>query len=199
MTFLEAAEWRYATQEYDTSKTISPEQINELKKSLQLCPSGINSQPWKFYFIQDKDIKNRLAEYSTYNGRKIVEAPLVIVFCAQQNADSLKKELESFQPEKKINVFNNMRQILGERKLKEWMTYQVYVAIGFTIAACAEMKLDSTPIEGFDAEGYAHLLSTEEYQPILAMTIGHRSPDDYNSRDRIPRVRKPLSEIIIDL
>ncbi len=57
MNFLVAANWRYATQEYNTSKTISKEKIEQLKQSMQLCPSGINSQPWKFYFIQDMKLK----------------------------------------------------------------------------------------------------------------------------------------------
>lgn len=199
MNFLEAAEWRYATQEYDTSKNLSPNQIDELKNSMQLCPSGINSQPWKFYFIQDNEIKNELAEYSTYNGRKIIEAPLVIVFCAQQNISDLKAELSSFQPERKMKVFDAMLETYDDNQMKNWMINQVYVSIGFTVAACATMKLDATPIEGFNVKGYTKVLNEENYIPILSMTVGHRSPNDYNSRQKIPRIRKPLSQIIVDL
>ena len=64
MTFLQNMQNRYTTKVYDPSKSLTNEQIAELKEILQLSPSSINSQPWKFYFVRDKAKKEEIAEVS---------------------------------------------------------------------------------------------------------------------------------------
>ena len=49
-------EQRYTTKKYDVSKKIENQKIEELKEILRLSPSSINSQPWKFTFVSDKEL-----------------------------------------------------------------------------------------------------------------------------------------------
>ena len=63
MSFINAMQERYTTKVYDETKKIDPKHIEELKESLRLSPSSINSQPWKFTFVSDQDT------ITTRNGR----------------------------------------------------------------------------------------------------------------------------------
>ena len=43
---IEALNTRYATQEFDASKTISAEDLDTLIESMRLAPSSYGVQPW---------------------------------------------------------------------------------------------------------------------------------------------------------
>ncbi|MFU2118735.1 nitroreductase family protein [Ornithobacterium rhinotracheale] len=80
MNFLQAMQERYTTKVYDETKKIDEKEITELKEILRLSPSSINSQPWKFLFIEEPELKAKLAERSFYNEPKIKNASCLVVF-----------------------------------------------------------------------------------------------------------------------
>ena len=64
MSFITSMQQRYTTKKYDPTKKIDSQKIEELKQILQLSPSSINSQPWKFTFVSDQKTKEKLSEVS---------------------------------------------------------------------------------------------------------------------------------------
>ena len=87
MNFLELANSRYSTKNYDSSKKISKDKIEDLKKIIRLSPSSINSQPWRFVFVEDEAKKSQLASVSLFNEEKVRDSGLLVVFYV---ADDLK-------------------------------------------------------------------------------------------------------------
>lgn len=79
MEVLELAKARYAAKKYDSNKRIPQETVDALKEVLRLSPSSINIQPWKFTFVQNKEVKSQLAAASLHNESKINEADLLVV------------------------------------------------------------------------------------------------------------------------
>ena len=71
MEFINLSKSRYTTKKYNSSKKISDNEIEELREILRLSPSSINSQPWKFFFVSNEEIKKQLAEVSYFNEQKI--------------------------------------------------------------------------------------------------------------------------------
>jgi nitroreductase / dihydropteridine reductase len=61
MNILELIQKRYTAKKYNTDKAIPQEKIEDLKEILRLTPSSINIQPWKFTFVQNPEIKAKLA------------------------------------------------------------------------------------------------------------------------------------------
>jgi nitroreductase len=61
----------------------------------------------------------------------------------------------------------------------EWAKKQVYIAQGFMLAACAELNIDSCPMEGFNPDAVAEILSIpEELSVAVIIPIGYRSSDE---------------------
>ena len=78
-----------------------------------------------------------------------------------------------------------------------WAVHQTYIALGYATFAAAQMGIDATPIEGFDAAALNRLLSlnTEDEEAVVMLTLGYRNEKE----DRLalqPKVRKPLDLLV---
>jgi nitroreductase len=77
---ISALKWRYATKQFDSSKTLSDGQISEIETMLQLTPSSFGLQPWGFVIVSNRETKNALLEHS-WNQKQVTDASHVIVLC----------------------------------------------------------------------------------------------------------------------
>jgi nitroreductase len=58
----------------------------------------------------------------------------------------------------------------------DWAARQTYIAHGFALAACAELEIDSCPMEGADFDAIGDILGLPETQKALVMLpIGYRA------------------------
>ncbi|MCO4780212.1 MAG: nitroreductase family protein, partial [Flavobacteriaceae bacterium] len=87
----------------------------------------------------------------------------------------------------------------SEDEISSWATKQVYLTMGHMLASLAALQIDACPMEGLDPQAYDKILDLEAKQlkTIVAMPIGVRAPDDTSATAL--KVRKDLSDIIIDL
>jgi nitroreductase len=85
---------------------------------------------------------------------------------------------------------------LSETATSEWTIRQAYIALGQVMHTCANLRIDATPMEGFDKGAFdeALNLTSNNLQSVLLLALGYRSPEDKLSS--LAKVRKPLSEII---
>lgn len=196
MSFLDLAQTRYATKRYNPAKPIPPGKIEELKQILRLTPSSINCQPWKFTFVQDPELKAKLAAVSMYNEHKIQDAPLLIVFQVVQDLEVFEDFARNEWEERMAEMFFQAREALSEAQIQGWFTHQVYIALGFCLAACASLELDATPMEGIEKEKYAELLGCTSHHPVLAVCVGYRADDDFNDPAHQPKIRRALEVVV---
>lgn len=196
MNPLTIAQKRYSAKKYDNSKNISPDKIEILKSTLHLAPSSINIQPWKFTFVQDPEVKARLAEASLFNADKIKQANLLIVFSYPDDVTQFEDLIKEEMPVNILEMYFAGKNQMSEEQLKGWFIRQVYIAFGQAISACAALGLDSTPMEGIEAEKYMEILKMKDYKPIAVLSVGYASIDDYNRLDISPKTRRDLSKVI---
>jgi nitroreductase/dihydropteridine reductase len=195
-SFLDAAQSRYTTKAYNASLKIEDATIEELKEILRLSPSSINSQPWKFFFISDENVKNEFAKVSFFNEPKVKNASHLVVFCVISDVQRFEQQIHENSIQGQIDFFNTHIKPLPEATIKAWMANQVYLSLGFFLSACALMGIDSTPMEGIDKEGYASILNQEGYTPLFAVAIGNRDAEDANQPSVKPKSRRKLSEVV---
>ena len=196
MSFLESMQRRYTTNKYDSSKTIESEKIQELKKILQLSPSSINSQPWKFTFVSNKDTKQKLSQVSWLNTNKVLGSDFVVVFSRINNLDLFEKQIEQELPKGAVDYFKAFIKPLADEQLKAWFDKQVYLALGIFLSACAEMGIDATPMEGVEPESYDKILNQTDYATLMAVAIGYRDKEDFNQPSIKPKSRKNIDVVI---
>lgn len=196
MGFIQSMQERYTTKLYDGSKKINPEKIEELKEILRLSPSSINSQPWKFSFISDAETKNKLAEASFFNDKKIINCDTVVVFSRINNIELFEKQIEETLPQGAVGYYNQFIKPNSDEEIKSWFSRQVYLALGVLLSACAEMKIDSTPMEGIEPEKYNEILGLNDYHTLAAVAIGYRDTEDANQVSLKPKTRITRDKVI---
>lgn len=191
MSFIEIAKSRYTTKLYDANGKISDEDIEKLKEIIRLSPSSINSQPWKFTFVGEGEMKKKLADLAFWNKDKINAASHLVVFSVIDDIALFRSQLEKHLGEGSIKYFDQVILPRGEAEVKAWMRHQVYLSLGFFLSACASMGIDSTPMEGIENDKYDEVLGYEGYKSLFAVSIGYRSPEDKNQPSNNPKFRLP--------
>ena len=194
MSFLEIAQKRYATKAYRNEK-ISEAKIKELAEILRLAPSSVNSQPWKFAIIGDEALKADLAGHSFFNEQKIKEASHLVVFFAKDNVAEFEENFKQVAPQPILEFYAGMKAG-DEKNAKTWFQKQVYISLGFFLAACGAEGIDATPMEGIDTDYYSEKLQVEGYKAVLAVAVGYHSEADSNHPSKTPKRRLPLDEVV---
>lgn len=196
MSFTDIAKDRYTTKTYNRNERIPAEKIEQLKDILRLSPSSINSQPWKFTFVSDETVKQRLAGASYWNGDRINEASHLVVFSAIDDIRNFEKQIRENLPEGSVNYYNNFLKPKSEAEIRSWLQHQVYLSLGFFLSACASLAIDSTPMEGIQNDEYDKILQLDGYKTLFAVAIGYRNPEDANQPSVKPKSRLPLEMVI---
>ncbi|MFK7749755.1 MAG: NAD(P)H-dependent oxidoreductase [Kordia sp.] len=196
MSFLTTMQQRYTTKKYTPLKKITSEDKEALKEILRLAPSSINSQPWKFTFVSDSDTKKKLSEVSWLNTSKVIDSDTVIVFSRINNLELFEQQIEAELPEGAVNYFKEFIKPQTDAEIKAWFEKQVYLALGIFLSACAEMGIDSTPMEGIEPDNYDKILSEKDYKTIVAVAIGYRDEDDRNQPCKKPKSRRDLDKVV---
>lgn len=199
LNIVEISKRRYTTKHYDNSRVVSKKELDELLEVLRNAPSSVNSQPWHFIVIDNKTSQNKiLPAIAEFNHSRIKDSSYTIIFCikAALSDDYLKhllqKESEDGRfPNEEIKDAQDKgrRYFVGlnsqvNTKLYEWEKAQVYIALGQFLFAAAAINVDSTPIEGFDAEKLDTILNLKEQglKSTVIATIGFASKDDSNAK-----------------
>ena len=78
-----------------------------------------------------------------------------------------------------------------------WMIRQTYIALGFALVAAAELSIDSTPIEGFNAKVLNELLrlDTDREEAVVLLTLGYRNAEEDHLAKQ-PKIRKPMESLV---
>ena len=194
MNFLEIAQKRYTAKAYRNEK-ISEAKIKELAEILRLAPSSVNSQPWKFAIIGDEALKADLAGHSFFNEQKIKEASHLVVFFAKDNVAEFEENFKKVAPQPILEFYAGMKAG-DEKNAKTWFQKQVYISLGFFLAACGVEGIDATPMEGIDTDYYSEKLQVEGYKAVLAVAVGYHSEADSNHPSKTPKRRLPLDEVV---
>ena len=204
MKLIENLKWRYATKKYDTTKKVSEDDLQQIKEAIRLSPSSYGLQAFKVLDIKDKDIREKL-KLASYWQPQITEASHLLVFCGYADVNdghideylNLKADTQGFDVELLKEFRNFMKVFIEGRKSGKqvWTAKQTYIALSNAIAACAELKIDSTPMEGFESEKYNEILglSSKGLKADVLLAIGYRSDEDKTQYD--VKIRKPMESL----
>ncbi|MEO4006126.1 NAD(P)H-dependent oxidoreductase [Flavobacterium sp. CAU 1735] len=206
---IETLKWRYATKKFDATKKISNEDLETLKEAIRLSASSYGLQPYKVLIIENPEVRAKLQPVS-WGQSQIVEASHLLVFAnmtdfgAEQIDAFLNNIVETRQiPMESIAGYGDFMKskltTLPADKLSNWTSKQTYIALGNLLSAAAELKIDATPMEGFEAEKVNEILGLNELglNASLIATLGYRHEED--ATQHYAKVRKSNEELFINL
>ncbi|WP_047545670.1 NAD(P)H-dependent oxidoreductase [Psychroserpens sp. Hel_I_66] len=209
MSTINDLKWRYATKKFDSSRILSKEKINILKHAFNLTATSYGLQTLKLVIVLDKEIREQLIKHS-YNQKQVVDASHLFVICIEDDVvdshvtdyyDNIKKIRST--PETILAPYRNdlmkMMSNMTVKERQEWSIRQAYIALGNLMTVCAVERIDSCPMEGFIPKKYDEVLNLEEknLKSVLLLPVGYRADDDMFSEFK--KVRKQLSETVIEL
>ena len=203
--FIENQKWRYATKKFDAAKKISAADLETLKEAIQLSTSSYGLQLYKVFIIENPEVRAKLQPVS-WGQSQIVDASHLLVFAnivdVQENhiddyvqniaatrglsVDDL-KGYSDFMKSKIVSLPVDQKAV--------WTSKQTYLALGNLLNAAAELKIDVTPMEGFEPEKYNEILGLDKLglNASLVAAIGYRHEED--ATQHYAKVRKPIEEL----
>jgi len=189
MSFLANLEWRYAAKKFDTTKKVSDADLEKILEAIRLTPTSFGMQPYHFYVITNEE-KKQAIEAAAYHQPQITTSSHLIVMCARNDLTAVKDDYfdalsgGNNEAREKLSGFEQMVTGFLPHASPEWAKKQVYIAQGFALAACAELQIDSSPMEGFDAVKVTEILDLPEHlEAAVLLPIGYRA-DDENPRPK---------------
>lgn len=181
------------------------EDLEKLKETIRLSVSSYGLQLYKVLVIADQELKERLRRASS-DQRQITECSHLFVFCnytevKHEDIDDfikLKAEIQEIDPAGLRDKTDFMKAKLAEKSEEEktsWLKRQPYLALSNLLMACAELKIDACPMEGFDPDEYNEILELNRkgLNALVVAPIGYRSEDDLSQFAK--KVRKGSSQL----
>ena len=176
MEILKLLQERHTTKKYDASRKISDADFDLLLESLRLAPSSVNSQPWEFFIADTKEAKEKLLPaIADFNHSRVTDSDRLIVCAIHTDLDEPYKQALDDQeeadgrymdPAYKVDNGQRRRFFVGKYRdageIACWAGKQSYIAQGFLLYTAAALGIQSTPIEGWDADKVDEILGLRE-------------------------------------
>jgi len=208
-TFLDNQNWRYATKKFDASKKISSEDLNTLKEAIRLSSSSYGLQLYKVIIVENPELRAQL-QPAAWGQSQITEASHLIVFANQttvgnEDIEGYLKNAEQTRslPEGTMNGYGDFMKgaliNLPDDVKKVWTAKQTYLALANLLNAAAELKIDTTPMEGFDPVQFNAILGLDKLNLNAAVVaaVGYRHEED--ETQHYAKVRKSTEDLFITL
>ena len=205
MDIIETLNWRYATKKFDLDKTVSTQDLQTILEAGNLAATSYGLQPFQFVVVSDPQVKKQLVPAS-YNQPQPGQASHVIVIAVRTDVDAdfirasarLTEEVRSLEEGQLDQYAQQMVSAItsmDDAKRLIWAQKQVYIVLANLMCACAALKIDSCPMEGFVPKEYNRLLGLDEknLHASVILPIGYRASDD--EQQTLAKVRKPLQDM----
>ncbi|HBZ26340.1 MAG TPA: NAD(P)H-dependent oxidoreductase [Rikenellaceae bacterium] len=205
MNIIDNLKWRYATKKFDTTKKVSAENLELLKEAVNLSASSYGLQPFKILIIENPEIREKLRAAS-WGQPQITDSSHLLLFCnylevGPEKVDGylkLRADINNLKLEDSKDYGDMIKSLMAALtpvQMEVWTSKQTYIALGTLLAAAAELKIDSCPMEGFDKVEFNKILGLNEkgLSASVIGAVGYRSQDD--PYVVFKKVRKPLAEL----
>jgi|SRR5690554_5883735 len=203
MNLQETLKWRYAVKQY-SDKEVSDTDLNAIIDAINLSASSTGLQPYRLFVLKDKNLRKKLGA-SSFNPQ-IAEASHLLVFAAfenvsQENIDHYIQNVAAVReiPVEHLAEFKKALETgLLSRTIEEnfiWSSKQAYIALGTGLIAAADLKIDATPMEGFDSQLLDKLLDLKKQglKSVVLLSIGYRD-EEKDHFAKLKKVRLPKEQ-----
>ncbi|KAI3597511.1 Nitroreductase (plasmid) [Cupriavidus necator H850] len=189
---------RSAAKYYDSTATLSDEQIRELVRIGTSAPTSFHMQNWRFIAVRSPEAKARLSPIA-WSQPPITEAAVTFIVCGQL-ADSsvipdrlaplVEAGVAGVMPAEMVPEWEiparNLYMEYPQRQRDEAVRTATFGAAAMIYAA-RSLGLGSTPMIGFDAEGvHREFGLAQDEVPVLLLSVGAERPGNWPQKPRLP-------------
>lgn len=209
MSLLEDLNWRHAVKAYDPTKKVSEENIQKIIEAARLAPTSSGLQPFKILVIKDQNIKNQLAD-SALNPDCMRECSHVLIFAGwdRYTAERIDKVYDFTTDERGLprgrfsSYTDKLKSIYLAQSADENFAHiarQTYIALGMALAQAAELKIDTTPVEGFRNKAVDEVLELNKLglKSVSLMYVGY-ADQERDWLNQMKKVRTPIEDFVVE-
>lgn len=208
MALIEDLQWRHATKAYDPTKKVSKEDIEKIVEAARLAPTSSGLQPFRIIVVESQEVRERLVA-GALNPECMRDCSHLLVFAAwdkytEERIDTIYNRTteERELPEGRFNSYTDMIKKLYASQTEEQhfvhTAKQSYIALGLALAQAAELRVDTTPAEGFNNQIVDEVLDLASLglKSVSLMYVGYRDAEkDWLAP--MKKVRNPMEEFAI--
>lgn len=208
MSLIENLNWRHAVKAYDATKKVSTEDLHKILEAARLAPTSSGLQPFRVIVVENQELKEKMVQ-GALNPEVMKDCSQVLVFAAWDSYSDAKidkvydhhTDVRDLPRGRFGSYTDHIKELYNGQTKEEHFAHtarQTYIALGLAMAQAAELKIDSTPAEGFSNEVVDEMLGLKELglRSVSLLYLGYRDAEkDYLSH--MKKVRIPMEEFII--
>lgn len=208
MSLIEDLQWRHAAKAYDSTKKVSAEDLDKILESARLAPTSSGLQPFRVIVVENQDLKVQMMQ-GALNPEVMRDCSHVLVFAAwdRYSDEKIDKVYDYHTDVRELprgrfsSYTDQIKMIYGAQTPKEHFEHtakQTYIALGLAMAQAAELRIDSTPAEGFSTGVVDEILSLKEIglKSVTLLYLGYRDTEN-DWLSTMKKVRIPMEEFVI--
>jgi len=210
MSLIENLNWRYAVKAYDPTKKVSKENIDKIVEAARLAPTSSGLQPFKVIVVQNQEVKEKLVQ-GALNPECMRDCSHVLIFAAwdrytEKRIDDIYDLTtdERGLPRGRFDSYTDkLKEIYLNQTAEEnhaHIARQTYIALGMALVQAAELKIGSTPVEGFNNAVVDEVLNLSSLglKSVSLMYVGY-SDEQTDWLKSMKKVRNPKSDFVIEI
>lgn len=208
MDLISDLKWRYACK-WMNGKKVGDDEINLILEAIRLAPTSIGMQLFKVFVVNDEEKLMKIYEEAASRQHMIPGCSHLLVFAAYTQFTEedingytqrfgLARNIKGAELEAYRRKYVDYVATLDAETLPDWMARQTYIAMAYATMAAAKLRIDCTPVEGFDSNKMDEMLNLKEQNltSTLLLPIGYR--DEANDRSiGMAKVRKNSEDLFV--
>jgi oxygen-insensitive NAD(P)H nitroreductase len=205
MALLDDLKWRHAVKAYDPNKKLDKAVVEQIVEAARLAPTSSGLQQFRLIVVGNQELKEKMVA-GALNPDCMRECSHVIVFAAwdeytPERIDAIydKTTDERGLVRGRFKRYTDMlKENFGKMSKEEQFQHaanQSFIALGLALAQAAELKVDSTPIGGFDAQLVDELLGlpAKGLRSVSLLYLGY-ADDERDWLGKMKKVRNSMEE-----
>ncbi|MFP4458391.1 MAG: nitroreductase family protein [Candidatus Zixiibacteriota bacterium] len=138
---------------------ITKDMIHRLANSAKMAPSCFNNQPWRFVFVQSKEMLEKMRDAMMKGNEWTYDASMIIAVISKKDLDCSVKGMDYYK-------------------------FDVGMSVGIMMLKATEMGLVAHAIAGYKKDKVREILDIpEEYDVITLINVGKHG--DYKDHDNL--------------
>lgn len=203
MELIKTLKWRYAVKKY-SEEPISEDKIDQIIEAINLTASSCGIQPYRLFVITNQEVRQKLAVGSFNEQIHASSHLLVLAGMNEITNDYISNYIAMTEEQRNLEsgALDGLKDMLiayfspqTPEQNVIWSDKQAYIGLGTALIAAAELKVDATPMEGFDPKIFDDVLGLSEkgLHASVIISLGYRdAANDYLAL--MPKVRLPINE-----
>lgn len=205
MALLDDLKWRHAVKAYDPNKKLDKAVVEQIVEAARLAPTSSGLQQFRLVVVGNQELKEKMVA-GALNPDCMRECSHVIVFAAwdeytPERIDAIydKTTDERGLVRGRFKRYTDMlKENFGKMSKEEQFQHaanQSFIALGLALAQAAELKVDSTPIGGFDPKLVDELLGlpAKGLRSVSLLYLGY-ADDERDWLGKMKKVRNSMAE-----